>query len=73
MENFRTSLERWNKVEFGHVGKKISDLQKRLEWINLQPTTPDIAQLMRNTRIELNGWLEKEDAMWRQRSRLTWF
>ena len=28
---------------------------------------------MRNTRIELNGWLEKEDAMWRQRFRLTWF
>ena len=68
-----TRLEGWNKTDFGHVGRKIFDLQKRLEWIELQPTTPDIVQLMRNTRIELNGWLDKEDAMWHQRSRLTWF
>uniref|UniRef100_A0A7N2M9X1 Zinc knuckle CX2CX4HX4C domain-containing protein n=1 Tax=Quercus lobata TaxID=97700 RepID=A0A7N2M9X1_QUELO len=73
MEICRTRLEGWNKTDFGNVGRKISDLQKRLEWIELQPTTPDIVQLMRNTRIELNGWLDKEDAMWRQRSRLTWF
>ena len=73
MEICRTRLEGWNKTEFSHVSRKISELQKRLEWIELQPTTPNIAQLMRNTRIELNGWLEKEDAMWCQRSRLTWF
>ena len=73
MEICRAKLEGWNKTEFGHVGRKISELQKHLEWIELQPTTLDIAQLMRNTRIELNGWLEKEDAMWCQRSRLTWF
>ena len=73
MEICRTRLEGWNKTEFSHVSRKISELQKRLEWIELQPTTPNIAQLMRNTRIELNGWLEKEDAMWCQRSKLTWF
>ena len=73
MEICRTGLEGWNKTDFGHVGRKISDLQKCLEWIELQPTTLDIVQLMRNTRIELNGWLYKEDAMWHQRSRLTWF
>ena len=73
MEICWTRLEGWNKTDFGHVGRKISYLQKRLEWIELQPTTPDIVQLMRNTRIELNGWLDKENAMWCQRSRLTWF
>ena len=46
MEICQTRLERWNKTDFGHVGRKISDLQKRLEWIELQPTTLDIAQLM---------------------------
>lgn len=66
-------MERWNKIEFVHVGKWIANLQMRLEWIELQPTTPDIAQLMRDTRVELYYWLEKEDAMWRQQSRLTWF
>ena len=28
---------------------------------------------MRSTWIDLNYWLEKEDAMWRQRSRINWF
>lgn len=28
---------------------------------------------MKATRTELNGWLEKEDAMWLQRSRIDWF
>lgn len=73
MEISRTRLEGWNKTDFSHVGRKIYDLQKHLEWIELQPTAPNIVQLMRNTRIELNGWLEKEDAMWHQQSRLTWF
>ena len=45
MEICRTRLKGWNKIDFGHVGRKISDLQKRLEWIELQPTTPDIVQL----------------------------
>ena len=59
VEICQTRLERWNKTDFGHVGRKISDLQKRLEWIQLQPTTLDIAQLMRNTRIKLNGCLKR--------------
>ena len=27
---------------------------------------------LRNTRIELNCWMDKEDDMWRQRSRISW-
>ena len=56
-------LEAWNKIEFGHVGQKIATLQKHLEWLELQPASPSNIQDMRNTRMELNGWHEKEDAM----------
>ena len=28
---------------------------------------------MRDTRMELNKWHEKEDAMWYQRSKINWF
>lgn len=73
IETCQAKWERWNKTEFVHVGKKIADLQKRLEWIELQPSMSNIAQLMRDTRVELNCQLEKEDAMWFQRSGLTWF
>ena len=30
-------------------------------------------QALRSTQFELNSWLDKEDAMWRQRSQLNWF
>ena len=66
-------LEVWNKTVFGHVGRKINELQKHLEWLELQPAFPGNIQDMRNTRRELNNWHEKEDAMWYQRSRINWF
>ena len=62
----------WNGVEFGSVGKTVAELQKKLEWLELQPSTPDIIRYLRNTRIELNCWMDKEDNMWRQRSRISW-
>lgn len=73
LEKCQARLEAWNKTNFGHVGRQVVELQKRLEWLEIQPSNLDIAQSMRETRIELNCWLEKEDEMWRQRSRLKWF
>ncbi|XP_065634479.1 uncharacterized protein LOC136069649 [Quercus suber] len=66
-------LEAWNKNVFGHVGRKINELQKHLEWLELQPASLGNIQDMRDTRLELNKWHEKEDAMWYQRSRINWF
>ncbi|XP_075635261.1 uncharacterized protein LOC142607603 [Castanea sativa] len=73
LERCRSDLDAWNKAEFGHVGRKISELQNRLEWLQLQPTSPDMIHAMRNIRVDLICWLEKKDEMWRQRSRLNWF
>ena len=53
--------------------RKISELQSRLEWLESQPANPDTIHALRNTRVGLNCCLEKEDEMWRQRSRLNWF
>ena len=61
---YRSRLDAWNKVEFGHVGRMIAELQKHLEWLELQPSSPSTIQDMRRTRIELNCWHEKEDNMW---------
>ena len=69
----RMQLEVWNKNVFGHMGRKINELQKHLEWLELQSASPGNIQDMRNTRMELNKWHEKEDAMWYQRSRINWF
>ena len=59
-------LEAWNKIEFGHMENRISKLQKHLEWLEMQPVTPHNVQDMRATRVELNCWNEKKDAMWLQ-------
>jgi len=70
LERCKLRLEAWNKGEFGHVGRKIAELQKHLEWLELQLVSPSIIGEMRKTRIELNCCHEKEDAMWYQWSRI---
>ncbi|KAK9990736.1 hypothetical protein SO802_025721 [Lithocarpus litseifolius] len=69
-ERCRLKLEAWNKIEFGHVGNKISELQKHLEWLEMQSATPYNVQDMKATQVELNCWNEKQDAMWLQRLRI---
>lgn len=73
MELCRNRLEEWNKREFGHVGLKINELQKLLERLELQAASPATISALRETRVELNCWLDKESAMWFQRSRVNWF
>ena len=60
-------------TKYGYVGKKIASVQKRLEWLELQAASPDVIRDLRETRVELNCYLDKEDAMWKQRARLNWF
>ena len=48
------------------MARKVSELQKRLEWLELQPSSPDINRELLSTHVELNCWLDKEDDMWRQ-------
>nr|POE85705.1 hypothetical protein CFP56_35825 [Quercus suber] len=52
----RNRLEAWNTSEYGHVGKEISHLQKRLEWLELLPISPSTIRDKRETKIELNCW-----------------
>ena len=73
LEWCKADLSAWNDAEFGHVGRNIVDLQTKLEWLELQPISKEIADALRHTRIELNCWLDREDDMWRQRSRIDWF
>lgn len=69
----RYRSDAWDTSEYGHVGKEILNLQKRLKWLEMQPASSSTIKDIRETRVELNCWLEREDAMWRQRKRLNWF
>ena len=72
LESCHAQLEGWNKEEFGHVGRRITELQKHLEWLELQSKSPSTIQDIRAIRYELNDWLDKENVMWLQRSRKDW-
>ena len=73
LEMCMADLSAWNKSKFGHVGRKISELQSRLEGLELLLASTEQIRELKSNRTELNCWLEKEDVMWRQRSRLNWF
>ena len=73
LERCKAKLMRWNKDEFGNVGAKVTNLQARLAFLENHPTSPNLIHALRNTRIELNCWLDREDEMWRQRARQNWF
>ena len=73
LERCKIDLSAWNVSEFGHVGRTIVELQTQLEWLELQPVSKEIVEALRHTRIELNCWLDREDDMWRQRSKINWF
>ena len=49
------------------------ELQTKLELVESQPTSKEVVKALRPTRIELNCWLDREDDMWRQRSKINWF
>ena len=53
--------------------ERLLSSKKRLEWIELQPSSPEINNELMHTRAKLNCWLDKEDDMWQQQSRLNWF
>ena len=45
----RARLEVWKKRELGHLGRKVTKLEKRLEWLKLQPPSPEINQELKGT------------------------
>lgn len=60
-------MQHWNKVEFGHVGRRISALRTTLQRLEMQPDQH--SEEIRSVRKELNSWLDTEEVMWKQRSR----
>ena len=51
----RRQLEVWNKNVFGHVGRKINELQKHLEWLEVQPASTSNIQRSRRMQCGFNG------------------
>ena len=64
MEECRRSLSSWNKNKLGHVGQKISTLQKKLQWLEGRRGGLVDMEEVEETRVELNRMLAVEEVMW---------
>lgn len=66
MEECRMSLSSWNQNMFGHVGQKISTLQKKFQWLEGRRDGLVDMEEVEETRVELNRMLVMEEDMWHQ-------
>ena len=54
IEECRTSLVSWNKNTFEHVGRKISSLQKKLQYLEERRSNNVVMEEIQGTKMELN-------------------
>ncbi|KAL4627161.1 hypothetical protein ACB092_05G147900 [Castanea dentata] len=72
IEECHTSLVSWNKNTFGHVGRNISFLQKKLQCLEERRSNNAVMEEIQGTKMKLNKMLMAEEDMWHQRSRNNW-
>nr|POE83547.1 hypothetical protein CFP56_48278 [Quercus suber] len=72
IEECQSTLKTWNMQCFGHVGKQIIELQRRLQTLDSMKWDTMILETVHATKKELNRWLGIEEEMWHQRSRNNW-
>ncbi|PKI46345.1 hypothetical protein CRG98_033240 [Punica granatum] len=72
IQSTRKALRRWNRNTFGHVQSQINQLSEDLN--SLQQAAPTIGNLALASTIEekLQELLQREELLWRQKSRNTW-
>ena len=59
-------------MEYSHVGRKIEQLQSKLQMLEKQPRSIETDSEIKEVRNALNVWLDAESTMWKQRSRNFW-
>ena len=73
MDECSSSLQSWNRTNFGHVGRKIASLSKKLQWPECLPGGEANMEEIHDTKRELNKLPSAEEEMWKQRLRNCWF
>ena len=72
LEECQQSLKSWNAHTFGHVGKQVATIQKKLQILEAMKGNGTDLEEIHATKLELNRWLGIEEEMWHQRSRNNW-
>ncbi|XP_042969025.1 uncharacterized protein LOC122301700 [Carya illinoinensis] len=62
----------WNKSKFGHVRQGIEKARSKLKWLQASDPCFQKRDEHGKARVEMQVWMEREEIMWRQRSKSLW-
>ena len=72
LKECRKQLGAWSRTSFGNIKKKIDILKQKIHQAENNAIQDRMHDNINDLRRELNTLLEKEERMWRQRSRVSW-
>lgn len=72
LDECQRSLKSWNVHTFGHVGKQVATIQKKLQVLEAMKGNGMDLEEIHATKLEFNRWLGIEQEMWHQRSKNNW-
>ncbi|KAK3228941.1 hypothetical protein Dsin_000822 [Dipteronia sinensis] len=67
-----SSLSSWSKVRFGNMGKQIEDISREIELLYRRCGDKGVMQMIKSLEKGVEGFLEKDEIYWKQRSRADW-
>nr|XP_023879274.1 uncharacterized protein LOC111991717 [Quercus suber] len=73
IRNCQHQLQWWGKNVFGNLKKQINEKQTSLQCLENRNTLHEDAVNIQSLRREINELLERESAMWKQRSKSFWY
>ncbi|KAL0451826.1 UNVERIFIED_CONTAM: hypothetical protein Slati_1160700 [Sesamum latifolium] len=69
LSNTREGLISWERSHFGHVGRRVKQLEEQLQALDDDSTKPEDRLKRRALRYELEEFLSREELMWKQRGK----
>ncbi|XP_042983163.1 uncharacterized protein LOC122312584 [Carya illinoinensis] len=67
-----TQLRLWNRHSFGNVNRQLAQAQRNLQGLIDSDRGEVDADAINLARNDVQRWLERQEIMWRQRSRAVW-
>jgi ribonuclease HI len=72
LKNCKKGLGNWSRQSFGNVTRQLAQKRQQLKEAEADAIQGDGLGRMKSLKSEVNFLLEKEERMWRQRSRTSW-
>lgn len=69
---YQNCLKSWNKLYFGRVQSKISELKKLIETLQYLPQSSTIIEQEKIATSELNEIILRERILWKEKAKIKW-